>query len=78
MFNFMSITAVSRDGKDALFMKYIPIELSKQYKYKAIPGIIVNMFPLIFNLVVFKYFIPQLSCIFLFEVFLLIIPILYC
>lgn len=61
MFNMMSITAISREGENALFMKYIPVPLSKQYKYKAIPGIIVNIIPLVYVVWLIKYFIPSVS-----------------
>ncbi len=56
MINFIAITSVSRDRDTANFMKYIPIELEKQCLYKIIPGIILNIFPLIF-------FIIALICI---------------
>lgn len=61
MFNLMSITAISREGETALFMKYIPVPLSRQYKYKAIPGIIINIIPLAYVIGLIKYFIPSVS-----------------
>ena len=39
MFIYISITAISRDGENAVFMKYIPVSLYKQYMYKIIPNI---------------------------------------
>ena len=39
----ISLTAISRDGKNAEFMKYIPVELYKQFVYKNIPQIVVNI-----------------------------------
>jgi ABC-2 type transport system permease protein len=39
----ISLTAISRDGKDALFIKYIPVELYKQFVYKALPQIFINI-----------------------------------
>lgn len=41
--NFIPVTAISRDGENAVFMKYIPLELSKQCTYKIIPAIIMDM-----------------------------------
>ncbi|MCI8273590.1 MAG: hypothetical protein HFJ55_05875 [Clostridia bacterium] len=38
----LSITAISREGKNAFFMKYIPIPLYKQFKIKALPQIVIN------------------------------------
>lgn len=61
MFNFMSVTAVSREGENALFMKYIPISLSRQYKYKAIPGMIINLVPVTFLFVVLKIACPSIN-----------------
>ena len=40
----ISLTAISREGKDALFIKYIPISLYKQFLYKNIPQFILNLF----------------------------------
>ena len=41
--NFISVTAISRDGENAVFMKYIPLSLSKQCTYKIVPAVIMNM-----------------------------------
>lgn len=41
--NFIAVTAVSRDGENAMFMKYIPLDLSKQCTYKIIPAVIMSM-----------------------------------
>lgn len=43
MMNFSSIIAVSRESKNAILTKYIPITLSKQFKLKTILGIILNI-----------------------------------
>lgn len=45
--NFISVTAISRDGENAVFMKYIPLELSKQCTYKIIPAVIMNIVTII-------------------------------
>lgn len=50
MMNYISITAVSRDGTSAVFIKYIPLSLYRQFLYKSIPNIIMNI---IMNLIVF-------------------------
>ena len=42
MMQYISATAISRDGLNAVFMKYIPLSLYRQYKYKATPSIIMN------------------------------------
>lgn len=41
-FTNISITSVSREGKNANYMKSIPIDLYKQIIYKSIPQIIIN------------------------------------
>lgn len=46
-FNAMSITIVSREGKDAIIMKYIPVSLFKQFIWKNIPQVLINIIPII-------------------------------
>lgn len=41
MFLYISITAISRDGQNVVFMKYIPVSLEKQMNYKIMPNFIV-------------------------------------
>ena len=41
MFLYISITAISRDGQNIVFMKYIPVSLEKQMEYKIMPNFIV-------------------------------------
>lgn len=57
MITYISITAISRDGKNAVFMKYIPLSLYKQYIYKTIPNIIMNLFSIVIVLAVSKYLV---------------------
>ena len=47
LFNYISVTSISRDGESAFVMKYLPIELNKQCRYKAILGIVLNIIPLL-------------------------------
>ena len=61
IFNFISITAISRDGRDALFMKHIPLSMEKQIFYKILPGIILNIIPTLYVLVFEKILISQVS-----------------
>lgn len=39
----ISLTAISRDGKNAVFTKYVPISLYKQFLYKNAIQVIVNL-----------------------------------
>ena len=61
MFNFIAVTSVSRDRNNSVFMKYIPVNLEKQCLYKTIPGMTLNMIPLIYFLVVIKIIVPIIS-----------------
>lgn len=69
MLNYISVTAISRDGENAIFMKYIPIELHKQCRYKAAPSIILNMYPLIIILAIIKLILKEINFVFLAELF---------
>ena len=70
MFIYVSITAVSRDGENAVFMKYIPVSLYKQYMYKIIPNIIMNIVTIIITLGMAEYILnlPIITLIALFIV----------
>lgn len=70
MFIYISITAVSRDGENAVFMKYIPVSLYKQYMYKIIPNIIMNIVTIIITLGMAEYLLnlPAITLIALFVV----------
>ena len=70
MFIYISITAISRDGENAVFMKYIPVSLYKQYMYKIIPNIIMNIVTIIITLGIAEYLLnlPVTTLIALFVV----------
>ena len=70
MFIYISITAISRDGENAVFMKYIPVPLYKQYLYKIIPNIIMNIVTIIITLGMAEYLLnlPVITLIALFVV----------
>ena len=55
MFSYISITAISRDGNNAVFMKYAPVSLYKQYMYKIAPNYIINTIMIILTLVMQQY-----------------------
>lgn len=48
IFNFIALTAISRDGRDSIFIKQIPVPIEKQILYKIFPGIILNIVPAIY------------------------------
>ncbi len=70
MFIYISITAISRDGENAVFIKYIPVPLYKQYMYKIIPNIIMNIVTIIITLGMAQYILhlPIITVIALFIV----------
>lgn len=55
MFIYVSITAISREGKNAVFMKYIPVKMYRQYIYKIIPNVVSNIFTNIISLAIAWY-----------------------
>lgn len=55
MFIYVSATAISRDGQNAVFMKYIPVPLMKQIDYKVIPNIVLTTFMNILTIVMVEY-----------------------
>ena len=61
VFNHTSITAISRDGQNAVFIKYIPLSFEKQMIYKIMPGILLNMIPIIYTLVFGMICIPAIE-----------------
>ncbi len=44
---YVSVTAVSRDGLNATFIKYVPVSLYKQFIYKAMPNMILSAVPIL-------------------------------
>ncbi len=68
-FSNLSITAISRKGKSAFFIKYIPMPLYKQFLVLNLPQIILNIFVSVVILGVTKYLVPQISIIYLIAIF---------
>lgn len=67
----ISITAISRQGANAIFMKYIPISLYKQFLLKNIPQIIISMIISIIILILCKILFPIISIMNLMLVFII-------
>lgn len=61
IFNFIALTAISRDGKDSSFMKQVPIPLYKQILYKILPGIILNIIPIIYVITMAEILVKNLN-----------------
>ena len=64
MFENLSRPAVSREGKNAVVMKYIPVPLFKQFIWKNIPAIFINSIAIIGMGVVINKNINNISWIF--------------
>ncbi|MBR0427871.1 MAG: hypothetical protein IJK18_06720 [Clostridia bacterium] len=61
LFNYTSITSFSREGKNAFVMKILPISLYKQFIYKNIPQIILNIISSVVILAVINLQIPAIG-----------------
>lgn len=68
-----SLTAISREGKNAMFMKYIPISFYKQFIYKGIPQIFINTISVIVVIGILHYAIPSLQFSYILMIFILAI-----
>ena len=66
-----SLTAVSRNGKNAVFMKYIPISFYKQIVYKGIPQIFINFVSIIVILGIVHCSIASISWNYIIAIFIL-------
>lgn len=66
-----SLTAISREGKNAMFMKYIPISFYKQFIYKGVPQVFINTVSVIVVLGVIHYAIPSIEMMYIFMMFVL-------
>lgn len=67
----ISLTAISREGKNAVLIKYLPVELYKQFVYKNIPQIMLNFLVTVVILGMIYYFVPTINLLYLFLVWLI-------
>ena len=67
----ISITSISRDGKNAIFMKFIPVDFYKQFIYKSIPQILINMIVIFIILILVKLIFPSFDFIYLIFLFIM-------
>lgn len=59
----ISLTAISREGKNAFFMKYIPVSYYRQFLYKNILQIILNIIVSLVVLISIYLYIPNIKLI---------------
>ena len=55
MFSYIAPTAISRDGANATFMKYIPVPFIKQIYYKILPAILLQTVTSIIIILLISY-----------------------
>ena len=67
----ISITSISRMGKNAIFMKFIPVNMYKQFLIKNIPQILINIILLLIILISAKIFFTLISIVDLICIFVL-------
>ena len=59
----VSISAISREGKNAVYMKFIPIDFYKQFIYKTRLQIIMNSILILIILILIKLIFPEFQFI---------------
>lgn len=67
----LSLTAISRYGKNAIFFKYIPIKFSKQFRLKNMPQLIMNTIMVIIILGTIHYLIPAINNLYILLMFVI-------
>ena len=67
----ISATSISREGKDAVYMKSIPVSLYEQYICKGIPQILINIIVNIVILALIKILFFEINFEYLFVTFLI-------
>ena len=70
-FSNISLTAISRKGKNAFFIKYIPISLYKQFLFLNVPQILINIISSAIILITLKKLIPEISIMYFIVLFIL-------
>ena len=71
----ISLTAISRDGNNATFIKYAPIDLYKQFIYKNIPQFVLNLLISVIVLILIGYILPSINSGYLLTIFAISIVI---
>ena len=70
-FSNTSITSISRQGKNAIYMKFIPIDYYKQFIYKSVPQIIMNAIFILILLLVINAVVHDIKFIYLLYIFII-------
>ena len=70
-FSNLSITSISRQGKNAIYMKILPVDYYKQIIYKSIPQIIINAVFILTLLIVINAVIPNIKFLYYLYIFII-------
>lgn len=72
LFSFVKYSAIgiSKEGRNAIFLKYIPVDLYKQFCFKNIVQIVTNVIISIITLCTIKYIIPRIEIYYLIIIFI--------
>ena len=54
----ISISAISREGKNSIYMKFLPIDFYKQFLYKSLPQILLNTILILIIIIIVKIIFP--------------------
>ena len=67
----ISLTAISREGKNAIFMKYIPVSFYKQFLYKNVLQVVLNIIVSLIILFIIYYYIPKIGLLNILLIFII-------
>jgi len=67
----ISISSISREGNNAIYMKFIPLDFYKQFIYKSIPQILINTILILIILILVKLIFPSFDLIYLIFIFII-------
>lgn len=71
IFSNISLTTITRKGKNAIFIKYIPMDFYKQFLLLNIPQILFNNISIIIILIIMKCLIPSINILGILILFIL-------
>lgn len=70
MISPISLTAISRYGKNAIFFKHIPIKQNTQFRLKNIPQIAMNTIIITVVLITIYYLFPEIKILYILAMFI--------
>ena len=67
----ISLTAISREGKNAIFIKYIPVSYYRQFLYKNVLQVVLNIIVSLIMLYIIYYYIPKIGLLNILLIFII-------